>query len=88
MGEHVQPVRRVYRRFIVVTLDVMRRVDVFSEVEKVHAVESHEGRIVPPERRALIQINNRGFFDSENRGPVRAISTKVAGCDPYQREWR
>jgi hypothetical protein len=42
MRKHVQPARGGNRRVIIVMLDEVRRVDVFPEIEKAHAVQSHD----------------------------------------------
>ena len=41
MGKHVHAMRGLYRRLIVGSLDVMRRVDIFAVIEKANVVEGH-----------------------------------------------
>jgi hypothetical protein len=41
MGQHIQPMCSLYRRVVVIALDVVRRVDVLAMIEKVDAVEGH-----------------------------------------------
>ncbi len=39
--QHVEPVRRCYRRLVIIVLDMMRGANVAAVIEKVDAVEGH-----------------------------------------------
>jgi hypothetical protein len=39
--KHVEAMRRLYCRSVVIVVEVMRRIDVFTMIEEMNAVEGH-----------------------------------------------